>query len=82
MNKKNKIDYSNLDDLEIKNIDAKRIKKLDRTKKISAIESVFDERTFSLLNKLLTNGILNDFYGFQRVKKQTSIWQMIMKTVM
>ena len=74
MNKKNKIDYSNLDDLEIKNIDAKRIKKLDRTKKISAIESVFDERTFSLLNKLLTNGILNDFYGIISAGKEANIY--------
>lgn len=74
MNKNNKEDYSILDDLEIKKIDAKRIKKNDYTKKIAAIESVFDERTFILLNKLLTNGTLKDFYGIISAGKEANIY--------
>ena len=74
MNKNNKEDYSITDNLEIKNIDAKRIKKIDRTKRMSAIESVFDERTFSLLNKLKTNGTLKYFYGIISAGKEANIY--------
>ena len=74
MNKNNKKDYSILDDLEIKNIDSKRIKKFDHSKKMAAIESVFDERTFILLNKLLTNGKLKEFHGIISAGKEANIY--------
>ena len=74
MNKNNKDNYSIIDDLEIKNIDAKRIKKLDRTKKVAAIESVFDQRTLTSLRKLLTNGPLKNFYGIISAGKEANIY--------
>ncbi|TFG24586.1 MAG: serine protein kinase RIO [Promethearchaeota archaeon] len=73
----NKDDYSELDDIEIKNIDAKRIKKIDRTKKIAAVESVFDERTYSLLNKLSKNGLLTELYGLISAGKEANVYLAI-----
>jgi len=70
----NEDDYSSLNDIEIKSIDAKRIKKIDRTKKIAAVESVFDERTYNLLNKLLKNGSLTNFYGLISAGKEANVY--------
>ncbi|MFX0073484.1 MAG: hypothetical protein ACFFAO_20595, partial [Candidatus Hermodarchaeota archaeon] len=54
---------SEIDDIEKKSIDYKRIKKIDQTKKKAAFESVFDERTVFQLNKLLVNGPLEKIEG-------------------
>ena len=70
----NKDDYSDLDDIEIKSIDAKRIKKIDRTKKMAAVESVFDERTYNLLNKLSKNGSLTEIYGLISAGKEANVY--------
>jgi RIO kinase 1 len=74
LNKNNKEDYSFIDDLEAKKIDAKRIKKFDRTKQVAAFESVFDERTLTLLRKFITNGTLNNFYGRISAGKEANIY--------
>jgi len=63
----NKEEYNNddlehsiyTDDLEKKIIDRRRMKKEDFSKKRAAVESVFDERTYFQLNKLIKNGPLD-----------------------
>lgn len=74
LNKNNKEDYSIIDELEIKNIDAKRIKKRDHTKRMAAIESVLDERTFALLTKLLNNGMLKGCYAPISAGKEANVY--------
>ncbi len=65
---------SSIDDLEKKSIDAKRIKKIDQSKKRAVIESVFDERTVFLLNKLLVNGPLERIEGVISAGKEANVY--------
>ena len=69
----NEID-SNIDQLEKKNIDLKRIRKIDQSKKRAVIESVFDERTVFLLNKLLMNGPLERIEGTISAGKEAHLY--------
>ena len=54
---------SSIDELEKVKLDYKRIRKIDQTKKRAVIESVFDERTVFLLNKILKSGPLDRIEG-------------------
>ncbi|MFX0039070.1 MAG: serine protein kinase RIO [Promethearchaeota archaeon] len=65
---------TDIDDLQKANIDTKRIKKIDQSKKKSAIESVFDERTVFSLNKLLINGPLERVEGIVSAGKEANIY--------
>ena len=65
---------SNVDELEKKNIDLKRIKKIDQSKKRAVIESVFDERTIFLLNKLLGTGPLERIEGIISAGKEANVY--------
>lgn len=65
---------SSIDDLEKRSIDAKRIKKIDQSRKRAVIESVFDERTVFLLNKLLINGPLERIEGIISAGKEANIY--------
>jgi len=65
---------SSLDDLEKKNIDSKRIKKIDQTKKRAVLESVFDERMIFLLNKIITNGPLKRIEGIISAGKEANVY--------
>ena len=69
----NEID-SNIDQLEKKSIDIQRIKKIDQSKKRAVIESVFDERTVFLLNKLLMNGPLERIEGTISAGKEAHLY--------
>lgn len=63
-----------IDDLEKQKIDKKRIKNTDQTKKIAAIESVFDERTIFHLNKILRNGPLEEIVGIISAGKEANVY--------
>ena len=63
-----------IDELEKKSIDSKRIKKIDQSKKRAVIESVFDERTVFLLNKLLTSGHLERIEGVISAGKEAHVY--------
>ena len=65
---------SNIDQLEKKSLDSKRIKKIDQSKKRAVIESVFDERTAFLLNKLLINGPLERIEGIISAGKEANVY--------
>ncbi|TFG28482.1 MAG: serine protein kinase RIO [Promethearchaeota archaeon] len=65
---------SNIDELEKRNIDLKRIKKIDQSKKRAVIESVFDERTIFLLNKLLGTGPLERIEGIISAGKEANVY--------
>jgi RIO kinase 1 len=65
---------TDIDDLQKANIDTKRIKKIDQSKKKSAIDSVFDERTVFSLNKLLINGPLERVEGIVSAGKEANIY--------
>ena len=65
---------TNIDQLEKKNIDNKRIKKIDQSKKRAVIESVFDERTIFNLNKLLVNGTLERVEGVISAGKEANVY--------
>ncbi len=65
---------SSIDELEKKSIDSKRIKKIDQSKKRAVIESVFDERTVFLLNKLLVNGPLERVEGVISAGKEANVY--------
>ncbi|MHA1756444.1 MAG: serine protein kinase RIO [Promethearchaeota archaeon] len=65
---------SEIDVIEKIKVDAKRIKKIDQTKKRAAIESVFDERTIFLLNKILTNGPLSSIKGVISAGKEANVY--------
>ncbi|MFX1498728.1 MAG: serine protein kinase RIO [Promethearchaeota archaeon] len=71
---------SDIDDLEKKSIDYKRIKRIDQTKKKAAVESVFDERTVFNLNKILVNGPLNKVEGIISAGKEANIYLAYTKT--
>ena len=65
---------SSIDNLEKGKLDNKRIKKIDQTKKRAVIESVFDERTVFLLNKLLRNGPLERIEGIISAGKEANVY--------
>ena len=65
---------SNIDNLEKGKLDNKRIKNIDQTKKRAVIESVFDERTVFLLNKLLRNGPLERIEGIISAGKEANVY--------
>ncbi|MFX1328970.1 MAG: serine protein kinase RIO [Promethearchaeota archaeon] len=65
---------TNIDEIQKKKIDHKRIKKIDQSKKRAAIESVFDERTVFNLNKLLTNGPLERVEGIISAGKEANVY--------
>ena len=64
----------NIDEIQKKKIDYKRIKKIDQSKKKAAIESVFDERTTFNLNKLLMNGPLERVEGVISAGKEANVY--------
>ena len=64
----------NIDDLEKKNVDSKRIKKTDQTKKRATVDSVFDERMYLQLNKLLKTGTLNRIEGIISAGKEANVY--------
>jgi RIO kinase 1 len=63
-----------IDELQKKKLDNKRIKTTDQSKKRAVIESVFDERTIFLLNKLLVNGPLDKVEGVISAGKEANIY--------
>jgi RIO kinase 1 len=65
---------SDLDELEKRNIDFKRIKNIDQSKKRAVIESVFDERTIFHLNKILVNGPLKSIEGVISAGKEANVY--------
>jgi len=65
---------SSLDHLERRNIDRKKIKRIDRTKKRAAVDSVLDERTAFQLNRLLINGSLNRIEGIISAGKESNVY--------
>jgi RIO kinase 1 len=65
---------TSIDDLEKKQIDNKRIKDIDESKKRATLESVFDERTIFQLNKLLTNGPLDRIVGIISAGKEANVY--------
>jgi RIO kinase 1 len=65
---------TNIDDLQKKKLDNKRIKTTDQSKKRATIQSVFDERTIFLLNKLLVNGPLDKVEGVISAGKEANIY--------
>ncbi|GAG53725.1 unnamed protein product [marine sediment metagenome] len=64
----------NIDDLEKKNLDSKRIKKIDQTKKRATVDSVFDERMYLQLNKLLKIGTLSRIEGIISAGKEANVY--------
>jgi RIO kinase 1 len=66
--------HSKLDDMIKKSVDNKRIKQIDHTKKRAVIESVFDERTVSQMNKILENGPLEKLEGIISAGKEANIY--------
>lgn len=66
--------HKKIDELERKNIDQRRIREIDRSKKLSAVESVFDERTIFELMKLLQNGPLDRIEGIISAGKEANVY--------
>jgi RIO kinase 1 len=64
----------NIDELQRKKVDKKRIRNIDQSKKRAAIESVFDERTVFHLNKLLVNGPLERIVGVISAGKEANVY--------
>ncbi|MHA1105816.1 MAG: serine protein kinase RIO [Promethearchaeota archaeon] len=68
-------DYnSDIDNLEKKTLDSKRIRIIDQSKKKAVIESVLDERTHELLGKLLVNGPLENISGIISAGKEANVY--------
>jgi len=66
--------HRNIDEIQKRKIDTKRIKKIDQSKKRATIESVFDERTIFNLSKLLRNGPLERVEGIISAGKEANIY--------
>ena len=64
----------NLDDLVKKQIDNKRVKKIDQTKKRATVDSVFDERMYLQVSKLLKSGTLNRIEGIISAGKEANVY--------
>ena len=65
---------SKVDELIKKKIDYKRIKKIDKTKKRAALESVFDERTYFQLRRIIQKGVLSTIEGIISSGKEANIY--------
>ena len=65
---------SGIDELEKTNIDFKRIRRIDQSKKKAVIESVFDERTVFHVNKILVNGPLKRIEGIISAGKEANVY--------
>ena len=65
---------SSIDELEKGKLDNKRIRKIDQTKKRAVVESVFDERTVFLLNKILKSGPLDRIEGVISAGKEANVY--------
>jgi len=70
----NKKFNTRLDNLEKKKIDSKRIKKIDQTKKRATVDSVFDERMYLHVIKLLKTGHLNRIEGIISAGKEANVY--------
>jgi RIO kinase 1 len=64
----------NIDELQRRKVDKKRMRNIDQSKKRAAIESVFDERTIFHLNKLLVNGPLERIEGVISAGKEANVY--------
>ncbi len=68
-------EYNNdIDNLEKRTLDSKRIRIIDESKKKAVIESVLDERTHELLGKLLVNGSLESIMGIISAGKEANVY--------
>jgi RIO kinase 1 len=67
-------DSLEVDDLEKRWIDDGRVKKIDQTKKRATVDSVFDERTYFQVNKLLKNQNLNSIEGIISAGKEANVY--------
>lgn len=65
---------SDIDNLEKRTLDSKRIRIIDESKKKAVIESVLDERTHELLGKLLVNGSLESITGIISAGKEANVY--------
>jgi RIO kinase 1 len=63
-----------LDDLEKRKVDSKRIKNIDQTKKRATVDSVLDERMYLQLNKLLKAGTLDRIEGIISAGKEANVY--------
>ncbi|TXT66532.1 MAG: RIO-type serine/threonine-protein kinase Rio1 [Promethearchaeota archaeon] len=63
-----------LDELIRKQVDVQRRRKVDETKKRAAIDSVFDERTYFQLQRILQKGILDSIEGIISAGKEANIY--------
>lgn len=63
-----------LDELEKKKVDFKRIKKVDQTKKRATVDSVLDERMYFQLNKLLKTGTIDRIEGIISAGKEANVY--------
>ena len=64
----------NIDNLVKKQIDSKRVKKIDQTKKRATVDSVFDERMYLQVSKLLKSGTLNRIEGIISAGKEANVY--------
>ncbi len=64
----------NIDNLVKKQIDSKRVKKIDQTKKRATVDSVFDERMYLQVSKLLKSGILSRIEGIISAGKEANVY--------
>jgi RIO kinase 1 len=62
------------DELIKEKVDNKRIRNIDKTKKRAAIDSVFDERTYFELRRILQKGILFSIEGIISAGKEANIY--------
>ena len=73
-NNKENIFDKNIDDLVKKQIDSKRVKKIDQTKKRATVDSVFDERMYLQIRKILKSGILSRIEGIISAGKEANVY--------
>jgi RIO kinase 1 len=64
----------NIDNLVKKQIDSKRVKKIDQTKKRATVDSVFDERMYLQISKILKSGILSRIEGIISAGKEANVY--------
>lgn len=69
-----KYDSEESRNLEIDKIDKRRIKKKNHSAIRLAVDSVFDERTFFLLRKLLDKQIIGEFIGIINAGKEANVY--------
>lgn len=66
--------FSDIDNLEKRLIDDSRIKKIDQTKKRATVDSVFDERTYFQINRLLRNRTIDSIEGIISAGKEANVY--------